>query len=199
VEWSKTDGGWMGERADRGLAELLVAVIGEPRSPLPDLKDIAADWARSLPSAAFVVFDLLADVGTRLSAVLAGLGLPVTRLLLVGIGDGGVTCLNIAFKAAPFSIGVLIYGPTPDLLTAGAPPRSSAKIRLVGFDDGSPLHGDLLGAMIHRLRTAGIDASAAELAEPGMTPSAIRRGAAYLAELSASALALPRPSAGPTA
>jgi hypothetical protein len=197
MEWSKTDLGWMGERADRGRAELLVAVIGEPNASPLDLRDIAADWARSLPLSAFAVFELLNDIGNRLAAALSRLGLPADRLLVVGIGKSGASCLGIAFEAAPIGIGVLIYGPTPDLLATAVPRQSSAKVRLIGVDDGTPCYSELLGALVQRLRTAGIDAQAAELAEPGMTPSAVRRGAAYLAELSASALAHPLPSTSP--
>jgi hypothetical protein len=191
MEWSKADVGWIGERIDGPSPELLVAVLASPQASPLDLRTIAADWARSLPSSAFVVFEILTDIGTRLAAALSRLGLPASRLLLVGIGDGGTVCLNIAFQAAPISIGVLIYDPQPHLLTPPASVNPKAKVRLVGFRRDDPMSYDLLGALVRRLRALSIDAQAAELAEPGLTQPAVRLGGAYLTELSASALVLP--------
>ena len=199
MKWSKTDSGWTGERGDGVPAELLVAVLGGPQSPAGDLREVAADWAQSLPSGVFVIFEILTDIEARLAAALASLGLPTRRLILVGIGDGGTVCLKVAFEAAPIGIGVLVYNPQPDLPLAAAPVNPMAKVRLIGPTSGSSFHDELLGALVRRLRCLGIDARATELAEHGLTRSAIRLGAAYLAELSASALDPARTLPGPEA
>lgn len=198
MKWSKTDSGWAGEPGDTP-AELLVAVLGGAGSPPGDLRDVAADWARSLPSGAFLIFEILTDIEARLAAALVRLGLPPRRLILVGIGDGGTVCLKIAFQAAPIGVGVLVYNPPPDLIPAATRTNPMAKVRLIGLSSDASFHDELLGALVRRLRSLGIDARATEMAEPGMTRPAIRLGAAYLAELSACALdplsALPGPEA----
>ena len=198
MKWSRTESGWAGEPGETP-AELLVAVLGGAGSPLGDLRDVAADWARSLPTGAFMIFEILTDIEARLAAALARLGLPARRLILVGIGDSGTVCLKIAFQAATIGVGVLVYNPLPDLVPAAARVNPMARVRLIGLGSDASFHDELLAALVRRLRSLGIDARATEMAEPGMTRPAIRLGAAYLAELSASALDPLRAFPGPEA
>jgi pimeloyl-ACP methyl ester carboxylesterase len=187
----------MSERAAETPADLLVAILPDQDSPPAALFDVAAAWAQAFPLSVLVIFEELENIEAHLTEVLAQVGLPPRRLLLVGLGEGGRIGLPLALEAAPRCAGVLVYDALPDLPVSADLRSRGVKIRLIGRKAEDPRHDDRLGDVVRRLAGLGIDTRATQLLEPGLTPSAIRLGAAYLAELSASALDLPLSSPGP--
>ena len=197
MHWRKTNVGWMSERAGETSAELLVAILADQDSPPAALFDVATAWAQAFPLSALVILEGLEHIEAHLTEALARVRLPPRRLLLVGLGEGGRIGLSLALEAAPRCAGVLVYDALPDLPVSAGPRSRGVKVRLIGHEAEDPRHDGRLGDLVRRLGGLGIDARATQLLEPGLTPSAIRLGAAYLAELSASALDLPLSSPGP--
>jgi hypothetical protein len=194
--WQKTKLGWIGGRVDGERPELLVAVLADDATPSAVIRDVVAAWAATLPLTLFVIVDRLLDrssIGPFLTETLEDFGLPPGRLLLVGVRDGATLGLLIALNSSrPGFAGLLAYdavlGQVADLPEQAWRP----KIRLIGRDGESRFDHDLFARTIHDLSALGLDVRGTLLLEPGWTPSAIRIGASYLAELSASALGVPR-------
>jgi pimeloyl-ACP methyl ester carboxylesterase len=185
--WRKTPTGWLGDHEKP--SELLVAVLPDQGVDAIALRDVAAAWSISMSRTAFVIFERLDAVETELAATLVQVGLCPNRLLLVGFGSGGQIGLSLALNSAQSCAGLLAYDVPPAWVPDATPIVHNMKIRLVGHRNGAL--GGGLGDIIRRLVVMGIDARATQLPEPGLTPSAIRIGAAYLADLSASALHRP--------
>jgi pimeloyl-ACP methyl ester carboxylesterase len=153
------------------------------------LQEHAEAWATSLPGAAFAILGRLDKIRPDLVAALESVRLQPARLLLVGFGLGAQIGFWLALETAtPACAGLLAYGasqyqaPEPALL------RRTVKIRLIGHKTGEPRNDNWLGNTVRSLVDLGINARATQLPEAGLTPSAIRLGASYLAELAASAL-----------
>jgi pimeloyl-ACP methyl ester carboxylesterase len=140
----------------------------------------------SLPNAALVVLNRLEDADGSVAAMLHRLGLSRSRLLLVGFGAGGQHALSLALTTAECCAGLLAYGISPELGAQPRPVGGHVKVRLIGDRTGEL--DERLSAVIRRLVAFGIDARGMQLSGTGLTRPATRLGAAYLAELSASAL-----------
>lgn len=181
--WRETKVGWLAE--GEPSTELLVVLLPDGDGAATDLRDVAATWSTSLPNTAFLVLDRLEDADRSVASTLDWVGLSRSRLLLVGFGAGGRHALSLAETAEDGCAGVLAYG-IPLESAAGPTPVGHIRLRLIGDRTADP--DESFSAVICGLVALGVDARGMQLSGPGLTRPAIRLGAAYLAELSASAL-----------
>jgi hypothetical protein len=194
--WQKTTLGWIGGQADQTRPELLVAVLADETTPAGVMRDVVTAWSATLPRTLFLIFDRVADrlgMESCLTKALEETGLPPSRLLLVGVRDAGTFGLSIALTAphAGFA-GLLAYDAVLEGMADRAGPAWRPKIRLIGRNGEGRSDDDLFARTIHELSAFGLDVRGTLLPDPGWTPSSIRIGASYLAELSAAALGVPR-------
>jgi hypothetical protein len=195
MTWPRTDIEWRSTPAGQKPV-LLVAILTGGNSPPAGLWDAAAGWARLFPLSTVVIFKWHDDIEARLNSVLAEVRLPPERLLLVGFGEGARISLSLALGGALPCAGVLIYDGLPDVPPAAIAVNPRVRVRIIGHTFGDPRHDDRLGAVVRQLADMGVDVRATQLADLGLTPAAIRLGAAYLAELSAIDGAYPRFTGG---
>lgn len=202
--WQKTRLGWIGGRKKGQRPELLVLILADRETPSAVLRGVAVAWAATLAPTLFVVFDRSVDrssIEPFLTTALETAELPASRLLLVGVRDGGTLGLSIALRSGhPGFAGLLAYDPILAETTVSARQAWRPRIRLVGREGEGRVTADLFARTISDLSRLQLDVRGTLLPEPGWTPAAIRIGAAYLAELSASALGVPlRPECGSAA
>ncbi len=194
--WRKTEFGCAGERDGAAPAELLVAVLLDADRPGALVRDAVAAWAPSLPSARFLLFNRWPSAGlveNVLPDALASAGLPPSRLLLVGLRGRATAGLSAVLGTAhPPCAGMLAYDGLPVRAGQLSPAARQVKVRLIGWRGEGSGDEDLFAQAIRDLGAAGVDVRGTWMVEAGLTPAAIRLGAAYLGELSASALAAPR-------
>jgi predicted esterase len=194
----------------------LVVLLQDFGTPVATLASVAARWAVSVPTSAFVALEVDERVGQIADAVqntIAGPGgraepelldraarnlaplvaqelrarrLDASRLVLVGFGSGGTLALHTVLRRHWNCAGVLAFAPA----LKDPPPRivrRSHKIRLI---DGI---GDIGGVpagsrdIVSILMDRGIDVRRVRLGGPMLSEEAIRHGALYLAELVATA------------
>lgn len=193
--WHKTRLGWIGGSVAGERPELLVVILADGATPSAVVRDVVGAWAATLPLTLFMLFERFLDrssIEPFLTETLETVGLPPGRLLLVGVRDGATLGLSIALSARrPGFAGLLAYDAILEQMAAPAEQAWRPKIRLIGRDGEGRFAPDLFARTIHDLSTLGLDVRGTLLLEPGWTPSAIRIGASYLAELSASALGVP--------
>jgi len=195
MAWRETEIGWFDDADGTTSAELLVAVLPDKGTPAAIVRKAATIWAHSLPTASFVIFDhslTRAVVETLLHQALAYTNLPPSRLLLVGLTDGATVGFSIVIGASHRACaGMVAYDAKPFPLVDLSTVARHTKLRLIGCM-GQEADEEQFAQTIRDLGRLGADIRGTLLLEPGLTPSAIRLGAAYLGELSASALDLPR-------
>jgi hypothetical protein len=193
--WQKTSFGWIGGGAEGKRPELLVAILADSETPGSVIRDVVAAWMANLPHTLFVIVDRFVDrssIGPSLTAALEAADLPASRLLLVGVRDGATLALSIALEVPrPGFAGLVGYDAIFERIARPTGPESRPKIRLIGRDGESRPTPNLFAHAIRDLTAFGLDVRGTLLLEPGWTPSAIRIGASYLAELSALALGVP--------
>jgi hypothetical protein len=193
--WQKTRLGWFGGRKGGRRPELLVVILADRETPSAVLRGVAVAWAATLPPTHFVILDRFVDrssIEPFLTASLETVELPVSRLLLVGVRESATIGLSIALGPdCPGFAGLLAYDPILDKTTVPVVQARLPRIRLVGRDGEGRAAADLFARTIRDLSTLGLDVRGTLLPEPGWTSAAIRIGASYLAELSASALDVP--------
>jgi predicted esterase len=200
----------------KGSPKALVAVLWDPGTSIETVAAVAARWAVSVPTAAFVALDgirqieptsdvvrnAVADPGrgaepelleraARSIAPLVAQELRARRLdasqsVLVGFGAGGSLALHLVLNQGWSSAGVLAFAAT----LINPPPRTmrrNSKIRLI--DSVGSSSGAHAGArdLASVLVDRGIDFRRARLGGPMLSEEAIRHGALYLAELVATA------------
>jgi hypothetical protein len=183
----------MGERpGGTPETELLVAILIGHSKPCLDWHAAAAAWSLSLPRAAFVIAEHApspAMLEAFVSGALLRFGLRPSRLLLVGLGDGAKVGFSVTLQSPrPICASLLAYGAVPDLDVD--PPLSGrqTKIRLIGHISDTNPDDQQFARAVRRLCSLGVDVRGTLLTDLGLTTSSIRLGAAYLGELSASAL-----------
>jgi hypothetical protein len=203
MQWRKTEFGCAGERDGAAPAELLVAVLLDADMPGALVRDAVAAWAPSLPTARFLLFNRCPPAGlieAVLLDALASADLPPSRLLLVGLRGTATVGLSVVLGAVPPPCaGMLAYDGLPVRTGQLSPAARQIKIRLIGWQGEGRGDEDLFAQTIHDLGAAGIDVRGTWMIGTGLTPAAIRLGAAYLGELSASALVIPRAARRPRA
>jgi hypothetical protein len=166
--------------------EIVVALLADRHASPGALQAAAETWAESLPRAAFFVCVRLEAVEMCLLEVLAWAGLPASRLFIAGAGYAGRLALSLARKPEGFPCaGVLAYDASPEFPADAAWRWGAAAIRLICGDGANPANAARLDDTVRQLQALGVDARGAVLKQPGLTPAAVRLGAAYLAELAA--------------
>jgi predicted esterase len=208
MTWTQLSHGLQIDPIAGGSPEALVVLLHDHGASPSLLTPVAARWATSVPTTAFIALDgtqqlnpyplehgagaaALLDRATRLLAPLLeqqlrSRRLGADRLVLVGFGLGGTLALHMALHGAQSRAGVLAFAaqlvrPLPRIL------RVDRKIRLVACaEDGDGGHGRLRD-LVASLTAHGIDARGVVLAGSVLSDAAIRHGGAYLVELVATA------------
>ena len=172
---------------------ILVALLPDRSDAWAPLQAAAEAWAPSLPHAAFFVCEQLDCLEPVLMDVLAWARLPLSRLLVVGVGRGGARALSLAHvpDGLPCA-GVLAYDAIPEPPADAAGHWGGTKIRLLHGPAAPPRREPAIGEAVRRLQALGVDVRGTVLQEAGLTRPALRLGAAYLTELAAAALDGPR-------
>jgi predicted esterase len=207
MTWTQLSHGLQLAPIARGSPEALVVLLHDHGASPSVLTPVAARWATSVPTTAFIALDgtqqlhpyplehdasaaALLDRASRqlaplLDHELRSHGLEADRLVLVGFGLGGTLALHMALHHGR-SCGVLAFAaklvrPVPRSL------RVDHKIRLIACArDGDDGHGGLR-SVVARLVARGIDARGVVLAGSVLSDAPIRHGGAYLVELVATA------------
>jgi predicted esterase len=214
MSWVRLAHGFRLDPIAKGPPEALVALLHDVGAGAATLTPVAARWATSVPTTAFIALDLIdqrdqasgglraeptlhRDAGAivldRASRQLAPLlehqlragGLDASRLVLVGFGHGGTLALHMALHHGR-SCGALAFAAK---LLRPLPRilRVDHKVRLIEcMGDGDGGHGGLRD-VVATLTARGIDVRGVVLAGPVLSDAAIRHGEAYLVELVATA------------
>lgn len=208
MTWTRLSHGLQIDPIAGGSPEALVVLLHDYGASPSVLTPVAARWATSVPTAAFIALDgtqqlnpyplehdasaaALLDRATRLLAPLLeqqlrSRRLQADRLVLVGFGLGGTLALHMVLHGAQSCSGVLAFAAQP----VRPLPRSlrvDRKIRLIACaEHGDGGHGRLRD-FVASLTARGIDARGVVLAGSVLSDAAIRHGGAYLVELVATA------------
>lgn len=208
MTWTQLSHGLQLDPIAGGSPEALVVLLHDYGASPSGLTPVAARWATSVPTTAFIALDgtqqlrpyplehdasaaALLDRATRLLAPLLeqqlrSRRLEADRLVLVGFGLGGTLALHMVLHGAQSSAGVLAFAaqmlrPLPRSL------RVDHKVRLIVCGgDGDAGHGGLRD-VVASLTARGIDTRGVMLAGSVLSDAAVRHGGAYLVELVATA------------
>jgi predicted esterase len=207
MTWTQLSHGLQLDPIARGSPEALVVLLHDHGASPSLLTPVAARWATSVPTTAFIALDgtqqlhpyppehdasaaALLDRASRqlaplLEQELRSRGLDAGRLVLVGFGHGATLALHAMLH---HGAGVLAFAtqplrPLPRILRVDHKVRLIACVRDGDGDDG---HGRLRN-VVALLTARGIDARGVVLAGSALSDNAIRHGGAYLVELVASA------------
>jgi predicted esterase len=192
--------------------EALVVVLHDAENPAAKLTPIAARWAQTVPTTAFITLEgidppssglpqhLLFDVDAGTAALdratrylaplleqqLRSCELGSSRLVLVGFGVGGTLALNLVLRQGWNCAGVLAVGAE---LTRPVPRLHSldCKVRLIECTGDGRTGPSSLRDVVALLTARGMDTRGVSLAGSGFSDEAIRHGGAYLVELVATA------------
>jgi hypothetical protein len=208
MTWTQLSHGLQLDPIAGGSPEALVVLLHDHGASPSVLTPVAARWATSVPTTAFIAFDgtqqlhpyplehdasaaALLDRATRLLAPLLEQQLrsrriEADRLVLVGFGLGGTLALHMVLHGAQSCAGVLAYAaqlvrPLPRIL------RIDRKFRLIACGGGGDGGHGRLREVVASLTARGIDARGVVLAGSVLSDEAIRHGGAYLVELVATA------------
>lgn len=186
MTWMRFSHGLRLDPIAKGSPEALVVLLpdlGAAAAMLP----IAARWATTVPTTAFVLLDggePLAEL--VLSEQLRSFRLDASELVLAGFGNGGTLALHILLRRGWRCAGILAFSARLPRLPCRIL-RTDIKVRLIEcVDEGHLAHGSLRDA-VASLMARGIDARGTLLAGSVLSEAAIRHGGAYLVELVASA------------
>jgi predicted esterase len=193
-----------------GRPDAAVVLLHDQRQSTDTILSIAARWAATVPTTAFLAFDAIeplgpSDLSTR-AVVLDRIALDLERLtaeqrrscqldpgrlVLVGFGEGGTLALHLALQRGWRCAGVLAFCPRltpllPEIMAIGT------KIRLIdSVENLHASHAELRDA-VASLTERGVDARGVVLDSPLLSDESIRYGGAYLVALIASAQQHPR-------
>jgi predicted esterase len=200
----------------RGSPKALVVLLRDLGTSVETVAAVAARWAVSVPSAAFIGFedtdraeqtsdavrttivdpgsgakpDLLGSAARSLAPLVArelrARRLDAGQSILVGFGSGGTLALDLVLRQGWSCAGVLAFAPAP-IDPLPRTVRRNHKIRLI--DSVGDTSGAPAGARdaVSILVHRGIDVRRVRLSGSMLSEEAIRHGALYLAELVASA------------
>jgi predicted esterase len=217
MTWTKSFPGFRLDPIAGGAPDALVVLLHEPAATAATLTNVASHWAPMVPNTAFIAIDcsgpfslpddgsdsmttLGLDLGAALIALeqaarrleslviqqLRAFGIDESRLVLSGFGSGGTLVLWLAMRDAWRGAGVLAIGAR---LVLPFPRRSwgTGKVRLIDCPGPHAADCSILREVVALFVARGIDARGAVLAAPPLSDDAVRHGAAYLAELVATA------------
>jgi predicted esterase len=214
MTWTQFSHGLRLDPLANGSPEALVILLHEFGASATTLTPIAARWATTVPTTAFIALDrseqlepassglplhtidasaepTVLDRATRhleplLEHQLRSCRLDASRLVLVGFGYGGTVALHLLLRQGWSCAGVLAFAAK---LARPLPLILSGnyKVRLVErVGDGHIGHGNLRD-VVALLTARGIDTRGVVLAGSTLSDEAIRHGGAYLVELVATA------------
>jgi predicted esterase len=209
MSWTPFSHGLRLEPILKGSPAALVVLLSDLDASAASLAPIAARWAMSVPTTAFLAleaiepFDISGDgaveledpamlehaarrLAPLLERQLRGRRLDASRVVLVGFGYGGTLALHLALRQGWRCAGVLAFAgklmrPLPRLLSI------DHKIRLIGRLDDDDTGADSLRETVASLCARGIDARGVLLTGSALSAEAARHGGAYLVELVATA------------
>jgi predicted esterase len=193
--------------------EALVVVLHDVGDSAATLTPIAARWAATVPTTAFIALDGIERLDPSsgdlprhtvassdptvldraaghlvplLEQQLRACRLDASRLVLAGFGYGGTLALHLLLRQGWHCAGVLAFAAR---LTRPLPRilRVDRKVRLIEYvDDPQVSHGSLRDA-VALLAARGIDTRGVLLVGSVLSEESIRHGGAYLVELVATA------------
>jgi hypothetical protein len=201
MTWTRFPNGLRLNPLAQGSPEALVVLLHDVGASAASLTPIAARWAATVPTTAFIALDGITRSGLSLQASvdrearalepviqhqLLSSRLDVSRLVLVGFGYGGTLALHMFLRQDWSRAGVLTFSaklmrPLPRILSV------SHKVRLVEDERHRHNGHGSLRDVVGLLSARGIDARGVLLASSTLSDEAIRHGGAYLVELVASA------------
>jgi len=182
--------------------EALVVLLHDFGDAAATLTCVAARWATTVPTTAFIAFDRIdqlhspsepaeLDRVTRhleplLEQQLRSYRLDASRLVLVGFGYGGTLALHMLLHQGVSCVGVVAFAatlarPLPRVL------RVDRKVRLIECAADRHIGHGSLRDVVALLTARGIDTRGVLLAGSVLSDQAIRHGGAYLVELVATA------------
>jgi pimeloyl-ACP methyl ester carboxylesterase len=209
MNWTPISHGLRLEPILTGSPAALVVLQSDRDASAASLAPIAARWAMSVPTTAFLALetieppDVCPDAAAQLedpamlersAERLASLlkqqlriyRLDASRVVLVGFGSGGTLALHLTLRQGWRCAGVLAFAgklarPLPRLISIGH------KVRLIGrLEDDDGAEGSLRET-VALLCARGIDARGVLLTGSALSAEAARHGGAYLVELVATA------------
>ena len=216
MDWIPFSRGHRLDPIEGGLPDAIVVLLHDLGESTDALLAVAARWAATVPTTAFVLFDgleqfdppaggrqwhvtpdpdasaepVLDRIARHLEPLTAeqqrSWQLGAGRLVLVGFRTGGTVALDLALRRGWNCAGVLAFSPKP----AQPLPRlitTGAKIRLIeSVETHNGNHAELRGVMAS-LTARGVDARGVLLNGSILSDESIRYGGAYLVELIATA------------
>jgi hypothetical protein len=189
MDWKRFAQGQRLDPTAGGEPEAVVVLLPDIGQSVAPLLAIAARWAATVPTTAFVAFDgidrLDPQACRREWRSMLSWRFDAGRLVLVGYRHGATVALHLALRRGWRCAGVLAFSPR---LIQPLPRVISidAKIRLIESEQGQVGHADLRDAVLS-LVARGVDARGILLPAPPLSDEAVRHGGAYLMELIATA------------
>jgi predicted esterase len=214
MTWMQFSHGLRLDPIAKGSPEALVILLHDLGASAATLTPIAARWATSVPTTAFIALDGIEQLDPSSSGLpphtidpsaeptvldraarhlepllehqLGSCRLDASRLVLVGFGHGGTLALHVLLRQGWSCAGVLAFAAK---LTRPLPRilRVGYKVRLMEcVGDGHVGHSSLRD-VVALLTARGIDTRGVSLAGSALSDEAIRHGGAYLVELVATA------------
>jgi predicted esterase len=215
VSWTPFSHGLRLDPIGEGSPAALVALLSDLDASAATLAPIAARWAASVPTTAFVALEaiepfvsspdgratrtpgaepedpVMLDRAARrleplLERQLRAYRLDASRLVLVGFGYGGTLALHLVLRHGWRCAGVLAFAAK---LARPLPRLISVrhKVRLIGRLGDDDFGPGSLREIVAPLSACGIDARGVLLAGSALSDEAVRHGGAYLVELVATA------------
>jgi pimeloyl-ACP methyl ester carboxylesterase len=195
----------------KGSPEALVVLLHDVGDSAATLIPVAARWATSVPTTAFIALEGIEQPDPRqtmphldvaagstaldraarhlepqLEQQLRFYRLDARRLVLAGFGYGGTLALHMLLRHGWSCAGILAFAakvtrPLPRIL------KADYKIRLIERVGAGHVGHGTLRDVVALLTARGIDTRGVLLAGPTLSDEAIRHGGAYLVELVATA------------
>jgi predicted esterase len=193
----------------RGSPEALVILLHDRSVSAAALTPVAARWATTVPTTAFIALDGIEPLDPASAALLAGADataldqatrtlepllehqlrsrcLDASRIVLVGFGHGGTLAMHLVIHKGWSCAGVLAFAaqlvrPLPRIL------RIDPKVRLIECAGDGPIGQGTLRDGVALLTARGIDARGVSLTGSVLSDEVIRHGGSYLVELVATA------------
>jgi predicted esterase len=212
MTWTQFPHGLRLEPIAKGSPEALVVLLHDVGDSAATLTPIAARWAITVPTTAFVALDGIerldpSSTGLPLHAIasndpavldraarnlvplleqqLRACRLHASRLVLAGFGYGGTLALHLLLRQGSRSAGVLAFAAR--LVRPPRILRVDRKVRLIECVGHPHVGHSSLRDAVALLTARGIDTRGVLLIGSVMSEEAIRHGGAYLVELVATA------------
>lgn len=193
-------------------AETALVVVLHSWGDVEAAHALTAAWAPTVPAAAISMLRVadggdIGEIAAQLAHRVEQAGLQAGRMVLAGFGGAAGMTLQLAVgqgasgRGPLACAGVLACGDVlPPLALLARRSVTQARLRLIWAADDPLFCAAALGDLLRCCRAAGVDAQGAVLARhggasggdhDGPAPALVRLGAAYLAELVATALDAP--------